>query len=307
MMFFLSDEMPFSFDELLLFGAASGGKAIEDTATGNPLVFVTDLARPLKSLLIPFTPKQEGTGDPSPSNIRPIVPWNGLTVEHGGKNLFDPQKSVVTQYNIQPYLNDPITLPAGKYVMSCSEQCNGLYVKEGETVLFTKYNSTYQAFTLTAEKEVTFNFYKSDGFSANATVQLEVGQTATSYESYKPVTETDIVFPALGKNLLDANQQNIMYQNVSPSHGSYEIVNRNALTVTRTDTTACAMLLKVFKITSAMVGKTFSFSGKLNGGNAGNPINDYRKASYSALSRHWCWLGFNAVWESVCGRPQTVS
>lgn len=56
------------------------GKEVEDTATGNPLTFLTDLARPLKSLLIPFTPVQSGTGDPSPQNIRSILPWNGLTV-----------------------------------------------------------------------------------------------------------------------------------------------------------------------------------------------------------------------------------
>lgn len=66
--------------KLMLLGAMAGGKAVEDTATGNPLTFLTDLARPLKSLLIPFTPKQTGSGDPSPSNIRPIVPWDGLTV-----------------------------------------------------------------------------------------------------------------------------------------------------------------------------------------------------------------------------------
>lgn len=60
--------------------AAGGGAAVEATATGNPLTFQTDLARPLKSLLIPFTPQQEGTGDPSPQNIRSILPWNGLSV-----------------------------------------------------------------------------------------------------------------------------------------------------------------------------------------------------------------------------------
>ena len=69
---------------LMLLGAMAGGKAVEDTATGNPLTFLTDLARPLKSLLIPFTPKQTGSGDPSPSNIRPIAPWDGLTVYHSG-------------------------------------------------------------------------------------------------------------------------------------------------------------------------------------------------------------------------------
>ena len=66
--------------------AAGGAAAVEATATGNPLVFITDLARPLKSLLIPFTPQQEGTGDPSPENIRSILPWNGLKVWHGDVN-----------------------------------------------------------------------------------------------------------------------------------------------------------------------------------------------------------------------------
>ena len=70
---------------LLLLSALMGGASlVEDTATGNPLTFTTDLAKPLVSLEVPFTPIQEGSGDPSPSNIRPIVPWNGLTVYHSG-------------------------------------------------------------------------------------------------------------------------------------------------------------------------------------------------------------------------------
>ena len=75
--------------KLMVLGAIAGGKAVEDTATGNPLTFITDVSKPLKSLLIPFTPQQDGTGDPSPSNIRSILPWNGLNVFHAGKNLFD--------------------------------------------------------------------------------------------------------------------------------------------------------------------------------------------------------------------------
>lgn len=73
--------------KLMLLGAMAGGKTVEDTATGNPLTFQTDLARPLRSLLIPFTPVQSGTGDPSPQNIRPIVPWDGLKVFGSGQNI----------------------------------------------------------------------------------------------------------------------------------------------------------------------------------------------------------------------------
>ena len=73
------------------------GKAIEAQATGNPLTFQTDLARPLKSLLIPFTPKQSGSGDPSPQNIRPIVAWDGVKVFGGGKNIF-PTENIIKAY-----------------------------------------------------------------------------------------------------------------------------------------------------------------------------------------------------------------
>ena len=70
--------------------ARAAGKEVEDTATGNPLTFLTDLAKPLKSLLIPFTPLQSGSGDPSPDNVRPITGWNGVTLWHTGKNLLNP-------------------------------------------------------------------------------------------------------------------------------------------------------------------------------------------------------------------------
>lgn len=66
--------------------ANAAGKLIEDTATGNPLVFTTDVAKPLKSLLIPFTPVQEGSGDPSPVNVRNLIPWTGLKAWKGDVN-----------------------------------------------------------------------------------------------------------------------------------------------------------------------------------------------------------------------------
>ena len=61
---------------------AAKGKAVESTATGNPLSFVTDLAKPLVSLVANFLPVQSGTGDPSPTNVRPITGWDGLNVFH---------------------------------------------------------------------------------------------------------------------------------------------------------------------------------------------------------------------------------
>lgn len=71
----------------LLFMQSSGGSASEYTATGNPLSFNTNLARALKGLTIPFTPTQSGTGDPSPTNVRPISGVSAVNVKHLDKNL----------------------------------------------------------------------------------------------------------------------------------------------------------------------------------------------------------------------------
>ena len=69
---------------LLLLSALMGGASlVEDTATGNPVTFETDVSKPLVSLIANFLPVQTGSGDPSPDNIRPITGWTGVTVNHG--------------------------------------------------------------------------------------------------------------------------------------------------------------------------------------------------------------------------------
>lgn len=46
----------------------------------------------IRSLKVHFSPKQEGTGDPSPENVRPIVGWDGISSKGSSKNLFDTSK-----------------------------------------------------------------------------------------------------------------------------------------------------------------------------------------------------------------------
>lgn len=57
------------------------------TATGNPVAFNAQIVKPLKSIIIPLTYIQEGTGDPSPTNIRTISGANGLFCVHAKKNI----------------------------------------------------------------------------------------------------------------------------------------------------------------------------------------------------------------------------
>ena len=44
---------------------------------------------PLKSLVVNIEPKQSGSGDPSPTNVRPISGWSGANVNRTGVNLLD--------------------------------------------------------------------------------------------------------------------------------------------------------------------------------------------------------------------------
>lgn len=193
--------------KLMLLGAMTGGKAVEDTATGNPLTFLTDLARPLKSLLIPFTPQQTGSGDPSPLNIRPIVPWDGLTVEHGGKNLFDVSTVVkgtldgtgALVENNNRRTSAFITLTAGKYKLSRNALVDWWkawsYKLDGTPDSKLSDGNGYEV-TLTLTETCMIRISFDYVVTAENEVQLEAGSTATAYEPYKPITETDISFPS---------------------------------------------------------------------------------------------------------------
>lgn len=66
---------------------------------GNQIYF-DDGAKdiPVKELIVNLEPKQEGGGDPSPTNVRPINGYDGIDIFRTGKNLFSSNKTSYT-YN----------------------------------------------------------------------------------------------------------------------------------------------------------------------------------------------------------------
>lgn len=60
---------------------------IEDTASGAIVSLTDGSANPIQSLSVSLSPIQEGSGDPSPDNIRPITGREAVTVVRTGKNL----------------------------------------------------------------------------------------------------------------------------------------------------------------------------------------------------------------------------
>lgn len=66
-------------------GSIGVTKAFE--TTGNPVVIPE--YKSLVKLKTTFSPKQAGTGDPSPENVRAITGWDEVTANVRGKNVFD--------------------------------------------------------------------------------------------------------------------------------------------------------------------------------------------------------------------------
>ena len=234
--FFISDEMGFSDEELLLFAAASG-KAVEDTATGNPLVFTTDLAKPLKSLLIPFTPRQSGTGDPSPENIRPIVPWEGLTMWHGGENLFDEAYTDINDDMHRAYIfvGDNVvtistTCPTSQYGSACLFIQSGK-VTSGESTDGNGVESNRTRTVIPTDGYITISYRTASGTDPrNYETMLNFGNVALPYEPYKPITETDTVFPSpVYGGTLDvvSGVLTVEYGTVDLGTLTYEYLNQN--------------------------------------------------------------------------------
>ena len=62
-----------------------------ETVSNNIATFNTDMNVSLKDCKIYFSPIQDGEGDPSPDNVRPISGWDGVTITRCGKNLLDAE------------------------------------------------------------------------------------------------------------------------------------------------------------------------------------------------------------------------
>lgn len=71
-----------------LMGALESIKKLIVTAANGIVSFVTNQAMPT-TITCEFSPVQSGTGDPSPSNVRPISGWTGCEITQAGKNLLN--------------------------------------------------------------------------------------------------------------------------------------------------------------------------------------------------------------------------
>lgn len=90
-------------------------------ATGNPVVCYPVPGYPL-GVTVDFAPIQEGEGDPSPDNIRPIKPREAVDVTRCGVNMLDPE--LIEDAGLKPCGLTITHLGSGKV------HIEGVYTKE---------------------------------------------------------------------------------------------------------------------------------------------------------------------------------
>lgn len=73
--------------------------SVDGSASGDIATFVDGSDNPLKELEISIEAVQSGSGDPSPTNVRPISGWDGCVVSVVGKNLM-PLSDANNTYNV---------------------------------------------------------------------------------------------------------------------------------------------------------------------------------------------------------------
>lgn len=145
-------------------------------------------------------PIQNGSGDPSPDNIRPIVPRSSVTVHSTGKNLFHAGDVTVKDSVVSIDFNPPLqpgTYTVSALVNSDSETATGAMITvpydngEPGMVMSFGFGDSRNANMITLAHSVSkIDFYNNIGVNeAGVTtnwmdVQIEIGSKMTEYEPY---------------------------------------------------------------------------------------------------------------------------
>lgn len=157
---------------------------------------------PMPKLEVAIEPVQEGSGDPSPENIRPISGWDEVNVTRTGKNWWSLGNISGTKQ-----IDIDVNIPIGSWTFSCeitSADVDGttsliIFYYDDDTTFLTRLNrNTRVSYTLTATKHIKkISFYAGYNSSQSAedtftfaNIQLEEGTTATTYEPYNGHTYT---------------------------------------------------------------------------------------------------------------------
>ena len=168
--------------------------------SGEIASFMSPAKTNIKSLKVHFSPKQLGTGDPSPENVREIVGWDGVEVNSCGKNLWK-YGDLINQQNNQEYDFTYILMPNQEYTFSaivestspydtCLIRLEGDGLQEKRIQKSTSGERTFVTFNSGSKNYNKIRLYASvsysrDYYATYKNIQLDLGSTATLYKPYQ--------------------------------------------------------------------------------------------------------------------------
>ena len=91
-----------------------------ETTSGSIASFQTDMKSKLKECKLYFSPVQSGSGDPSPTNVRPIAGFNGITVYHSGSDRTTPLEIPILWSDLGTKYGGYVDLVSGELVIDHS-------------------------------------------------------------------------------------------------------------------------------------------------------------------------------------------
>ena len=155
---------------------------------------------PLNSLKVSVEAKQAGSGTPSPTNVRPISGWTEANVTRCGKNLFDKDNADILTgqaLNYQTGLTYPTTAwsvsnyieikPSITYTLNAMPSGNNTVVFYDSEKAYISGDTAFGTKTTPSNAKYLRFDYKTEYL---AIMQLEKGETATTYEAYNGKTVT---------------------------------------------------------------------------------------------------------------------
>lgn len=243
--------------EVVVYGEASGNIAEFDDGSNKPM----------SKCIANINAVQSGSGDPSPTNIRPISGFNEGNVNVARKNLWKLGSRTFAKYESYRFVLPPGTYTLSSLVTSSDTDSNvSLFTIIGNNsnsianVRLARNVRTSGTFTIT-EPSAQIRFYSgyNNAQSVNDTatwadIQIEYGSTATSYAPYSGQTysvswqsEADTVY---GGNVdLVSGMLTVTHANIASYDGetlpSTWISDRDVYSVGGTPTTGAQVVYEL--------------------------------------------------------------
>lgn len=170
---------------------------IYDTASGDIASFPDGAdGLPVKDLTVGIEPVQSGTGDPSPTNVRPISGWTGCNVSRTGVNVWDEEYKTGT-YNTGAAVFEPNnTHLACKNPISVKPNTDYFYQTNGYNInvcyldaeqnCIGNFNSVADVIRKTPNDchHIVFNMAMAYGTTYNHDISINYQSTDHDYHAY---------------------------------------------------------------------------------------------------------------------------